>query len=273
MTDRYAVIGNPIAHSKSPEIHAMFARATGQDLVYTRIHAELDQFRATVESFQRGGGVGLNVTVPFKREAFDLAATRSVRATLAGAVNTLTWRGDHWAGDTTDGVGLIRDLEINLERPLAGARVLLLGAGGAARGVIGALLESGASMVAITNRTHRAAIEIAEAHAAVGSLTVLPFAEIGNREFDVVINATSAGLQGESLPLPAHIFSTGVLAYDMVYGKPTPFLGLAKASGARTSDGLGMLVEQAAEAFYIWRGLRPATAPVVAYLRDALRGQ
>lgn len=273
MTDRYAVIGNPIAHSKSPEIHAMFARATGQDLVYTRIHAELDQFRATVESFQRGGGVGLNVTVPFKREAFDLSATRSVRATLAGAVNTLTWRGDHWAGDTTDGVGLIRDLENNLATPLAGKRVLLVGAGGAARGVVGALLQSGAGMVAITNRTHRAAIEIAEAHAAVGGLTVLPFADVGKASFDVVINATSAGLAGESLPLPPTIFAKGTLAYDMVYGKPTPFLTQANLAGARTADGLGMLVEQAAEAFTLWRGVRPATAPVLAHLRNQLHSK
>jgi len=264
MSDRYAVIGNPIAHSKSPSIHAEFSRTTGQDIDYCRIEAPLDAFAATVERFRASGGKGLNVTLPFKQEAFGLCARVSSRARLARAVNTL--RFDDSFGDNTDGIGLIRDLSQNLNLPLNGRIVLLLGAGGAAQGVAGALLESGIGRLVIANRTVPRAQALAKRFAGAAACG---YRALEGERFDIIINATSAGLAHEAPPLPESLFGKAVLAYDMVYGRDTPFLAAARKAGARTCDGLGMLVEQAAESFFLWRGMRPATRPVLAKLRGS----
>ncbi len=273
MTDRYAVIGHPIAHSKSPSIHAAFATQTGQDMSYEALLAPLDGFAATVAAFRAAGGRGLNITVPFKEEAWRLADTLSERARLAGAVNTFVIGSDGIAGDNTDGAGLVRDLEW-LGCRLGGARVLLLGAGGAARGVVLPLLEAGVSRLFIANRTAGRACAL-QAHFAGrdarGALGAGGWHEASGTPYDVVINATSASLSDEAPPLPAGLYAPDSLAYDMVYGRGlTAFLGQARAQGAaRVADGLGMLVEQAAEAFALWRGVRPDTAPVRAQLRAA----
>ena len=264
MSDRYAVIGNPVTHSKSPLIHAEFARATGQDIDYGRIEAPRDGFAQAVERFRASGGKGLNVTLPFKHEAFRLCARVTDRARLAQAVNTM--RFDDSFGDNTDGVGLTRDLSDNLGVALKGKAILLLGAGGAAQGVVGALLDAGVVRLVIANRT----VPKAEALAArFPGATACGYDSLGNERFAVVINATSAGLAHESPPLPKKLLGKGILAYDMVYGRETPFLAAARKAGARTCDGLGMLVEQAAESFYLWRGVRPSTRPVLAKLRGS----
>jgi shikimate dehydrogenase len=264
MSDRYAVIGNPVAHSKSPWIHAEFARATGQDIDYGRIEAPLDAFAQTVERWRAGGGKGLNVTIPFKREAFRLCARVSDRARVAQAVNTMVL--DSGFGDNTDGVGLVRDLSQNLQLELKDRSILLLGAGGAVQGVMGALLEAGAGRLVIANRTVSKAKALAERFK---EISACGYDALGEQSFDVVINATSAGLANESPPLPKGILGKGILAYDMVYGRDTPFLAAARGAGARACDGLGMLVEQAAESFFIWRGVRPQTRPVLAKLRGS----
>jgi len=261
VADRYAVIGNPVAHSKSPRIHAEFARATAQDMEYGAIEAPRGGFAAAVAAWRSAGGKGLNVTLPFKEEAFALCEALSERARQARAVNTLKFDGKAF-GDNTDGVGLVRDLS-SQNAPPGGKRILLLGAGGAAQGVVGALLEAGAAELVIANRTVERARELA---ARFPGLKASDFASLAAR-FDIVVNATSAGLQGEAFALPAGILGRGVLAYDMVYGRDTPFLAAARAAGARACDGLGMLVEQAAESFFVWRGVRPATAPVLERLR------
>lgn len=267
MADRYAVIGHPVMHSRSPWIHARFARATGQDLEYGRIDAAPERFEAAVAEFRLAGGKGLNVTLPHKEAAFRLCSERSARAEAAGALNTLVL-GERIFGDNTDGAGLVRDIETHEGYPLRGRSVLLLGAGGAARGVVGALLEAGAGRITIANRT----MEKARALAARFSRTAAcGFGELAGQRFEVVINATSAGLQDAALPLPAALFAPGVLAYDMVYGRDTPFLAEARHCGARVRDGLGMLVEQAAESFLLWRGVRPETHAVLLELRDSLR--
>ena len=263
MSDRYAVIGNPVAHSKSPWIHAEFARATGQAIDYGRIEAPLDGFAATVQRFRSAGGKGANVTVPFKEEAFRLCARVSERARVAQAVNTLVL--DSGFGDNTDGVGLVIDLTAHLEFPLRGKNILVLGAGGAAQGVIGALLEAGAVGLVIANRTASRATELARRFSDVIGCGFDGLAG----HFDLIVNATSAGLTDDALLLPSGLFNKNVLAYDMVYGRDTPFLAAARKAGARTSDGLGMLVEQAAESFFVWRGVRPETRPVLAKLRGA----
>ncbi len=275
MTDRYAVFGNPIAHSKSPRIHAAFAQQTGQDLSYEALLAPLDGFAAAVAEFQREGGRGANVTVPFKEQAFALAQRLSPRARAAGAVNTLKFEADGVFGDNTDGVGLVDDLTGNLGLALAGRRILLMGAGGAARGVVLPLLEQAPAELFIVNRTAAKAYElVAQASlpagrpAAGATLTAGGYDDLSG-SFDLVINATAASLAGDLPPLPAGLFAEGALAYDMMYGRDTPFLSFARAAGARCGDGLGMLVEQAAEAFCLWRGVRPATAPVIALLRAA----
>jgi len=262
MTERYAVIGHPVSHSKSPWIHAEFARQTGQHLSYGRIEAPLDGFEAAVDTFRQSGGRGLNVTLPFKEAAYRYSDELSERARGAGAVNTLAFRGTVF-GDNTDGVGLLRDIEGNLGVRLMDKSVLLVGAGGAAQGVLGALMDAGVRELVLANRTVAKAEALAArfAGARASSFSAL------DRAFDLVINATSAGLAGEPLALPPSIWRPDTLAYDMVYGRDTPFLAAARLAGARACDGLGMLVEQAAESFFIWRGVRPVTADVLARLR------
>jgi shikimate dehydrogenase len=273
VTDRYAVIGNPIAHSRSPRIHSEFARETGQDLAYEAILAPPDGFAAAVAAFRAAGGRGMNVTVPFKLEAFRLADECSARARDAGAVNTLSFEGGRALGDNTDGVGLVRDLEANLGIALAGRRVLLMGAGGAARGALFALLARAPSALVIANRTPAAAEELARLAAARGhDCAAGGYPDLAGQAFDVVINATSASFGATRPELPAGVFAPGSLAYDMMYAcGVTPFLAAARAAGAgRIADGLGMLVEQAAESFRIWRGVAPATAPVIRLLAAEL---
>jgi len=269
MPDRYAVIGNPVAHSKSPQIHAEFAHQTGQDLVYERLLAPTGAFIATAGAFRARGGRGLNVTLPFKGEAFRYAERLSESARAAQAVNTLKFEGDAIIGDNTDGAGLVNDLVRNLGCAVAGARILLLGAGGAARGVIGPLLEQRPARLVIANRTPAKAQLLARGFR--GDLETGNYATLAGRQFDLVVNATSASLAGELPPLPRGVFARGALAYDMMYGRgETPFLAFARGEGAATlADGLGMLVEQAAESFFIWRGLRPDSAPVLKLLRQA----
>ncbi|MBI1942266.1 MAG: shikimate dehydrogenase [Betaproteobacteria bacterium] len=265
MADRYAVIGNPVAHSRSPWIHAEFARATGQQIEYLRIEAPLAEFARAVDAFRAAGGRGANVTLPFKEQAYRYCGGEaSERARAAEAVNTLIFGNGAVRGDNTDGAGLLRDLTANLGRALAGKRVLLMGAGGAAQGVLGPLLAARPARLVIANRTAAKARSLAlRFGAAAGG----GYEALGGERFDLVINATSAGLAGESPPLPAGLFVRGALAYDMVYGRDTPFLAAARAAGAEAHDGTGMLVEQAAESFLLWRGVRPDTAPVLAALR------
>ncbi|MBK8890155.1 MAG: shikimate dehydrogenase [Dechloromonas sp.] len=272
MTDRYCVFGNPVAHSRSPAIHARFAAQCHQDLSYEALLAPLDGFSATAREFVAAGGKGANVTLPFKEEAFGLCTRRSARAERAGAVNTLDFTGSGIFGDNTDGAGLVRDIEVNLGFPLAGKRLLLLGAGGAARGVIAPILERQLAGLFIANRNGDKADALAGQFSDLATVDAGNFAKTAGRTFDVVINATSASLSGAALPLPAGIFAPGSLAYDMMYGKgETPFLALAREQGAaHLADGLGMLVEQAAEAFLVWRGVRPDGAPVLAALREQL---
>ena len=264
MTDRYAVFGHPIAHSKSPQIHTAFARQTGQDMSYEAILAPLDGFADCVATFIAAGGRGANVTVPFKEQAYQLADRLSPRAQRAGAVNTLSFDADGIVGDNTDGAGLVADLTRNLKRSLAGKRILLLGAGGAARGVIEPLLDEEPAALVIGNRTVSRALELAELFGR--GVVASGFDSIAT-PFDVIVNATAASLAGELPPLSPAVFTADTLAYDMMYGRDTPFLDFARRHGAATADGLGMLVEQAAEAFFLWRGVRPDTAPVIASLR------
>lgn len=276
--DRYAVIGHPIAHSKSPQIHAAFAAQTRQRMSYEALLAPLDGFAASVAGFRQSGGRGMNVTVPFKLEAHALADTLSARAAAAGAVNTLRFDADGIFGDNTDGAGLVRDLSHNLDCPLAGLHVLLLGAGGAARGAILPLLDAKPASLTIANRTASRATELAEHFRAYHTACALDgcgLPELAGRQFDVVINATAASLADAAPELPAGLYTAQALAYDMMYGRgDTPFLAAARQDGAaRLADGLGMLVEQAAESFLLWRGLRPLTAPVLTTLRAQLAAQ
>lgn len=273
--DRYAVMGNPIAHSKSPAIHARFAEQTGQILSYGAILVEPGDFPAAVQRFGAAGGMGLNVTVPFKQEAWALAERRSERAERAGAVNTLKFEIDGTLyGDNTDGVGLVRDLRQNHEVSLRRKRVLILGAGGAVRGVLAPLLAEEPARLVIANRTVAKAEELATAFADLGPIEGCGFEALAGQYFEVVINGTAASLQGELPPLPDELLAPGAVCYDMMYGaEPTPFMRWASAHGAEQSlDGLGMLVEQAAESFYLWRGVRPQTAEVVTALREMLGG-
>jgi shikimate dehydrogenase len=266
MTDRYAVIGNPIAHSKSPQIHAVFARLTLQDMTYEAILAPLDGFAEAVRAFIAAGGRGMNVTVPFKLEACALADTRSPRAEAAKAVNTLFFpSGIH--GDNTDGLGLVADLTRNLGVPLAGRRVLLLGAGGAARGVMLPLLAERPAALTLANARRQGAALLAELPRGRRAMEAAADGLPGD---STVINATAASLTDEAPPLPDGLYAPDSLAYDMVYGRETPFLAAARTQGAaRLADGLGMLVEQAAESFFLWRGVRPNTASVLEMLRGA----
>jgi shikimate dehydrogenase len=264
MADRYAVIGHPVAHSKSPWIHAEFARQTGQDLTYGRIEAPPDGFARAVDAFRAEGGRGANVTLPFKREAFRYATRLTARARTAEAVNTLVFGDGEVEGDNTDGAGLLRDVTVNLGRALTGLRVLLMGAGGAAQGVLAPLAQAKPARLVIANRTAAKARVLAERY---GAASGGGYEDLRGQTFDVLVNATSAGLVDAAPSLPAGVFAANALAYDMVYGRDTPFLALARAAGASAHDGSGMLVEQAAESFQLWRGVRPDTAPVLAALR------
>ncbi len=271
--DTYAVMGNPIAHSKSPTIHALFARQTGQRLIYEAIRVEEGHFAEAVNEFRREGGKGLNITVPFKQEAWALAGSRSDRAERAGAVNTLRFEADGTLfGENTDGVGLVRDLMDNLHQPIRDRRVLLLGAGGAVRGVLAPLLGEAPQALVIANRTVERALQLADDFADLGPVEGSGFEALAGRRFDLVINGTAASLRGELPPLPEGILAEGALCYDMMYAaEPTPFMHWAAAHGAaRTADGLGMLVEQAAESFFIWRGVQPKTTPVIEAVRQSL---
>ena len=269
---QYAVIGNPIAHSKSPIIHAAFAAQTGQFVEYSRVLAPLDGFASTVKTLIAQGFKGVNVTVPFKLEAFKLADRLTERASDAGAVNTLIFDGSEIVGDNTDGVGLVHDVEQNLNISFANKRVLLIGAGGAAEGVLHPILARSPALLVITNRSLDKAINMVKKVQTQGeyqlvSVSAHAFDDLQHQQFDIVINATSTGLTDTQLPLPSTIFAKGALAYDMMYGRETPFMQLARAQGVQVADGLGMLVEQAAEAFYVWRGVRPKTPVVMQMVR------
>lgn len=271
--DKYAVFGNPIKHSKSPAIHAMFAQQCDQPMVYRAVKVELDGFARAASNFFRDGGAGLNVTVPFKQEAYQFAERLSPRAERAGAANTLT-RAEDGAieGDNTDGIGLIRDLIANLGWTVQGLRVLLLGAGGAARGVLEPLLRERPKELLIVNRTSERATQLAREFSDLGPLEGGAYELIGQRQFDLVINATSAGLSGAVPDLPGDLLTERSCCYDMLYGaQPTPFMRWSAHHAAwAVADGLGMLVEQAAESFYIWRKARPATGPVINHLRELM---
>ena len=267
---RYVVMGNPIAHSKSPEIHKQFAHQFGHNLEYTALWVDVDGFPEAVAQFHAEGGKGCNITVPFKLEAFKLADNLSDRAKLAGAVNTFRFEPDKKIfGDNTDGTGLVHDLTRNLGVALRNKKILVLGAGGAARGVLGPLAKQNPAMLAIANRTVSKAKELAKIFAPFGKVEAGGYDELVGKRFDVVINGTSASLQGEVPPLPVNLFATGGVAYDMMYAdKPTPFLEWAMLHGAAiAADGLGMLVEQAAESYFVWQGVRPETKQVIASLR------
>ncbi|MFY0480910.1 shikimate dehydrogenase [Achromobacter marplatensis] len=275
---RYAVIGNPIAHSRSPQIHDLFSRQTGKPLRYERLLAPVDGFTEAAAAFVAEGGLGLNVTVPFKRDAYALAAGRlTARARLAGAVNTLSWRDGAWHGCNTDGVGLVSDL-LRLGVRLNGASVLLVGAGGAARGVLQPLAEAGCARLHIVNRTASKALELADAWRSTGVSPQTRVTAGGLADaplpggWNLVVNATASGLQDTAPDLPAGLYAEGAAGYDMMYGaEPTAFMKQAEADGAAlTADGLGMLVGQAAESFFIWHGVRPDPAPVLAALRETL---
>ncbi|MDI1301633.1 MAG: shikimate dehydrogenase [bacterium] len=272
MTDHYCVFGNPVAHSKSPYIHAEFARLTAQDMDYEARLAAQDDFATSLAGFFSAGGKGCNITVPFKQEAWQLAAIRSRRAEKAGAVNTMLMGKDgRLYGDNTDGVGLVRDLLINAGCPVKDRRVLVLGAGGAVRGILAPLLAEQPKEVIVANRTVEKAEQLAALFGDDGNVRAADFGGLAGEKFDLVINGTSASLHGDMPPLPEGILAPGALAYDMMYGaEPTVFLRWASAQGAAIRDGLGMLVEQAAEAFFLWRQVRPPTAPVLAELRAVL---
>jgi shikimate dehydrogenase len=266
-THQYAVIGNPIAQSKSPLIHTHFAITTEQDLVYSKIEGPLNEggFKTAVDAFRAAGGYGLNVTAPFKLDAFAYATQASDRAQQAGAVNALKFIDGEVIAENFDGIGLVRDIEINLHCRLAGKRLLLLGAGGAVRGAIMPLLQTQPAALVIANRTAAKAQSLSAEYKAFGTILGCGFDGLANQQFDVILNATSASLTAQPLDIPASLFKTTSLAYELAYGKGlTPFLQLAKAAGVvQLADGVGMLVEQAAEAFFWWRGVRPGTDEII----------
>lgn len=270
MMDRYCVMGNPIAHSKSPNIHAMFAEQTKQALIYDACLVELGGFSQALDRFQEDGGKGLNITVPFKQDAWAAVTNHSERAELAGAVNTIVLdeAGGRF-GDNTDGIGMVRDITQNHAISIANKRVLLLGAGGASRGVVGPLLEENPAVLVVANRTVSKAEDLVALFSTHGPISACGFGDLQGEQFDLIINGTSASLQGELPPLPDTILTSNTCCYDMMYAnQATPFMSWGIERGvANAVDGLGMLVEQAAEAFYLWRGVRPSSAPVIAALR------
>lgn len=274
-SDLYCVMGNPIEHSRSPWIHARFAELTRQTLHYTRELVALDGFAAAVQAFAAAGGRGCNVTVPFKLQAAELADSRSERVTLAGAANTLVLAEGRIHADNTDGLGLVADITVNAGLPLAGRDLLLIGAGGAAAGALGSLLAAQPRRIVVVNRTQEKAQALVERHAELAArhgveLLAAPLPAPGGA-FDLVINASASSLSGAAVPVPASVLRPGCLAYDMMYGPAAQgFLDWARAHGAHGRDGLGMLVEQAAESFALWRGVRPDGAPVLAELRALL---
>lgn len=268
MTDKYAVIGNPIEHSKSPMIHQAFAKQTAQDISYERILAPLDGFAHTVNQLITQGYKGVNVTVPFKFEAYQMGNIREPRTLLAGAANTMIFNASGITVDNTDGAGLVRDITDNLNCDIRDKHVLLLGAGGAAEGVLLPLLDCKPAGLVIANRTlQKAQAMVDKVKSTFPNVSAVEFGQLGEASFDIVINATSAGLNDTALPISSLIFAENCLAYDMMYGRETPFMAQARAAGVQVADGLGMLVEQAAEAFYLWRRVRPATKPVIAMIR------
>ena len=281
--DRYAVAGNPVEHSRSPVIHSLFAQATGQSIDYGRLLCPLDAFKPTILAFAQAGAKGCNVTVPFKFEAFEMATRRSPRAELAQAANTLRFDSAEgpegqeatqggWLADNTDGVGLVRDITLNAGVALKGQRILLLGAGGASAGVLGPLIEAHPAEIVMANRTVEKAQAIVDRHADWArqhgvTLSARPLNDPG-QAFDVFINGTAASLSGSGIPVGPEVLRPGTLALDMMYGPAAEaFLSWAREHGAVGRDGLGMLVEQAAESFFIWRGVRPNTTPVLAHMR------
>jgi shikimate dehydrogenase len=273
MTDRYAVFGNPLSHTKSPLIHMTFARDTGEDIDYGKIEPPLDDFGVSVETFRTAGGRGINITAPFKLEAHALATRLMPRAQFAGAANCLKFEDDEIIAENFDGIGLVRDIQHNLGISLTGKRVLLLGAGGAARGAMLPILETRPARLTIVNRTRSKADALQCQFARFGEVEVKNGVEVGSSSFDVVLNATSASMRGELPEFAASAVAAGSLAYEFAYGKGlTPFLGFASSAGAATlADGVGMLVEQAAEAFAWWRGTRPDTSRLIADLAIPLQ--
>lgn len=272
MTDQYAVFGNPINHSKSPAIHKQFAEQTGQDLHYAKQLVAEDGFVSAAQTFFAQGGKGLNITVPFKVEAFQFAQELTPRARRAGAVNTLAIQADgKILGDNTDGIGMVHDMH-NLGWDIQGKRVLILGAGGAVRGILQPLLEEHPAQIVIANRTLSKAQELVAEFHDLADISACEFIHLAGEQFDLVINGTSASLSGDLPPLPEHLLKPGACCYDMMYGaEPTVFLKWAMENGAaKTADGLGMLVGQAAEAFYLWRHIRPEVIPVITSLRRQL---
>ncbi|HSQ09161.1 MAG TPA: shikimate dehydrogenase [Burkholderiaceae bacterium] len=266
--DKYAVVGNPIAHSRSPEIHERFARQTRQRMTYERIEVPLEGFEDRALALRDAGYRGLNVTVPFKLDAAKLSDDLMPRARLAGAVNTLVFDGDTIIGDNTDGIGFVRDVRERLKFDLSDCSVLVLGAGGAVRGVIGSLLDASPRWIAVANRTHQRAEELGEEF----GVEAIHLDEIPAEHFDLIVNGTTTGLKHDAPPIDPETFNDCTLAYDLVYAAdPTPFMELARSGGAKTvCDGLGMLIEQAAESFLLWRGVRPDTAAVYRELRELL---
>lgn len=270
---RYAVVGNPISHSKSPQIHSMFASQTKQNIEYSAILADIDGFSIAADAFFSGGGKGLNVTVPFKRDAFDYATRTTDRAAKARAVNTLVLEKDGTiVGDNTDGIGLLNDICSNLGWEIKSKKILILGAGGAVQGILQPLLDMHPQHIVIANRSVDRALTLAKRFSESGYLLGCALDMLDGQEFDVIINGTSVGLSGGNLSLPASLFGTHpTYCYDLMYGaRPTTFMQKASQYGAITADGLGMLVEQAAEAFAIWRGVKPITKDIIKMMRDSL---
>ncbi len=269
--DNYCVMGNPVAHSKSPQIHAAFADQTQQNIFYQAIQVDDGKFKAALKEFQAQGGKGLNITVPFKGEAWEISENRSNRAERALAVNTISFDdAGNIIGDNTDGVGLVRDLTINHDISIKDKDILILGAGGAVRGIMDPLFDSEAGRVTIANRTVSRAEKLTDIFSDRGDISACGYDELAGSGFDIVINGTSASLQGEVPPLPENLLNDNACCYDMMYSmSDTPFVSWAKAHGAtKAIDGLGMLVEQAAESFFIWRGVRPDTSNIIQLLRE-----